>query len=60
MSDPSKIIECESCDAVYRIKHDMSVSLYRVTYCTFCGSRVELEEELEQEDWDKEEVLEDW
>ena len=59
MSEPSKIIECENCDAVYRIKHDMSESHYRVQYCTFCGSRLELEEELEQEDWDKEEIIED-
>ena len=49
MSEPSKIIECESCDAVYRIKHDMSESHYRVAYCTFCGNKLELEEELEQE-----------
>jgi len=38
----------------------MSESHYRVQYCTFCGSRLELEEELEQEDWDKEEIIEDW
>ena len=56
----SKIIECVKCDAVYRIKHDMSESHYRVAYCTFCGASLELEEELEQEDWDKEEVIEDW
>ena len=44
----------------YRIKHDMSESHYRVAYCTFCGASLELEEELEQEDWDKEEIIEDW
>mgnify|MGYP005741912695 FL=1 len=60
MSEPSKIIECVKCDAVYRIKHDMSESHYRVAYCTFCGASLELEEELEQEDWDQEEVIEDW
>ena len=38
----------------------MSDSHYRISYCTFCGGDLELEEELEQEDWDKEEVIEDW
>lgn len=38
----------------------MSDSHYRVAFCTFCGGSLELEEELEQEDWDKEEVIEDW
>ena len=60
MSKPSKLVECISCDAVYRVKYDMADSHYRITYCTFCGSDLELEEELEQEDWDKEEIIEEW
>ena len=52
MSEPSKYIECVHCDAVYRVKYDMADSHYRITYCTFCGGDLELEEELEQEDWD--------
>jgi len=60
MSEPSKYIECVHCDAVYRVKYEMADSHYRITYCTFCGGDLELEEELEQEDWDKEEVVEDW
>ena len=60
MTDPSKLIECIQSEAVYRVKYDMSDSHYRVAFCTFCGGGLELEEELEQEDWDKEEVIEDW
>ena len=60
MTEPSKLIEGSQCDAVYRVKYDMSDSHYRVAFCTFCGGGLELEEELEQEDWDKEEVIEDW
>ena len=60
MTEPSKLIECIQCDADYRVKYDMSDSHYRVAFCTFCGGGLELEEELEQEDWDKEEVIEDW
>ena len=60
MTEPSKLIECIQCDAVYRVKYEMSDSHYRVAFCTFCGGGLELEEELEQEDWDKEEVIEDW
>ena len=60
MTEPSKLIEYIQCDAVYRVKYDMSDSHYRVAFCTFCGGGLELEEELEQEDWDKEEVIEDW
>ena len=45
MSEPSKLIECIHCDAVYRVKYDMSDSHYRISYCTFCGGDLELEEE---------------
>jgi len=52
-SNRMKLIVCESCDAEFRIKHDMSGRLYKVEFCPFCGE--ELNEELEDElDYDEE------
>ena len=48
-----QLIVCESCDAEFRIKHDMARRLYKVEFCPFCGD--ELNEELEDElDYDEE------
>ena len=52
-----KLVYCESCDAEFRIKHDMSGRLYKVEFCPFCGDELneELEDELEDyEDYDDE------
>ena len=48
-----KLVVCESCEAVFSIKHSMDDYYYRVTYCTFCGTELvaELEDEIE---WDEE------
>ena len=50
-----KLIVCESCDAEFRIKHDMSGRLYKVEFCPFCGEELneELEDELEDKDENK-------
>ena len=57
-SNNMKLIVCESCDAEFRIKHDMSGRLYKVEFCPFCGDELneELEDELEDydEDYDDE------
>ena len=42
-----KLIVCESCDAEFRIKHDMDKRLYTIEYCPFCGDA--LNEDLEDE-----------
>ena len=42
-----KLVVCESCEAVFSIKHSMDNYYYRVAYCTFCGT--ELSDELEDE-----------
>ena len=42
-----KLVVCESCEAMFSIKHSMDDYYYRITYCTFCG--VELLDELEDE-----------
>ena len=48
-----KLIVCESCDAEFRIKHDMDKRLYTIVHCPFCGEV--LNEDLEDEVDDYEE-----
>ena len=38
---------CLSCDAEFKIKHNMDGTYYRVESCPFCGDKVD--EELEDE-----------
>ena len=49
-----KLVVCESCEAVFSIKHSLDDYYYRVTYCIFCGTELldELEDEIEWEDED--------
>lgn len=54
MAVQSKEIECLNCNAVYYIQHDMSEKHYEVSYCSFCGVQLELEE-LVWEDEEEEE-----
>jgi len=46
-----KLVVCESCEAVFSIKHSLDDYYYRVTYCIFCGTELldELEDEIEWE-----------
>jgi|TARA_B110000908_G_C9857997_1_gene272843 transcription elongation factor Elf1 len=62
MTEHSKQVECINCDAVYKIKTDsLSESHYIISYCSFCGAEVELEEELQTDFLDEfGEVVEDW
>lgn len=32
-----KHFECDSCEAVFNIKHDMDDEYYQVQHCPFCG-----------------------
>ena len=50
-----KLVVCESCEAVFSIKHSMDDYYYRVTYCIFCGTELldDLEDEIEWEDEDE-------
>jgi hypothetical protein len=52
----NKLIVCESCEAEYKIYHDMNDLYYIVLHCTFCGANLskELEDHVEiPEDWCK-------
>jgi len=46
MSSP---LECTSCEAMFKVRHDMDTEYYRVAHCPFCGSELEQEDELEFE-----------
>ena len=47
-----KEILCESCDAVFRIQHNMDEHFYSVNNCPFCGE--ELNNDNEDELYDEE------
>ena len=48
-----KLIVCESCEAVYKIKHDLDETYYVLKYCIFCGEPLSEELEDEIEEWDE-------
>lgn len=56
----SKTVECEECEAEYKIKHDMSDRHYMVTYCAFCGTELDIEPTLDDFITDEDEVEEEW
>lgn len=35
-----KRFECVECDGVFKIKHEQEPSLYKVLYCSFCGTEL--------------------
>ena len=49
-----KVVACESCEAVFQIKHSMDENYYRIVYCPFCGEGLneELEDDIEWEDYE--------
>ena len=49
-----KLIVCESCDAEFRIKHDMDKRLYSIVHCPFCGDDLNEENEDLLEDYEDE------
>jgi uncharacterized CHY-type Zn-finger protein len=50
-----KEILCESCDAVFRIQHNMEEHYYSVKHCPFCSEELNTEEQDEIEDFDEDE-----
>ena len=49
-----KLIVCESCDAEYKIHHNMNERYYIISYCTFCGADLieDLEDDIEWEEYE--------
>lgn len=47
--------ECFSCDAVFTVDHDLDTEYYKIKHCPFCGTEMELDEEIEWNDWDEDE-----
>jgi hypothetical protein len=46
----TKHTECNTCAAVYKLKHDLDPDYYRAEHCAFCGAEIEDEETFDQED----------
>ena len=42
-----KTVECEECEAEYKVRHDMSDRHYVVSFCSFCGAELEIEASLD-------------
>ena len=40
-----KLVYCESCDAEFRITHNMDKRLYKILHCPFCGDDLNEENE---------------
>ena len=49
-----KEILCESCEAVFRIQHDMEEHYYSISHCPFCGDELNSSEDNEDELYDDE------
>jgi hypothetical protein len=52
-----KIITCESCNAVFKLQHDMAERHYRVSFCPFCNDDLNIDNEdiiddYEEDEWD--------
>ena len=49
-----KLVYCESCDAEFRITHNMDKRLYNIVHCPFCGEELDNDMEDEIEDYEEE------
>ena len=54
-----KTVECEECEAEYKVKHDMSDRHYVVSFCSFCGAELDIETSLD-DFINEDEIEEDW
>jgi|TARA_B110000967_G_scaffold209172_1_gene264126 hypothetical protein len=44
------IYECISCDAMFKVKHEMEDIHYVIQCCPFCGEELDIETELKFSD----------
>lgn len=51
----SNEIECDSCESIFKIKHEMDKNYYSISYCPFCGEELDRDEEFEFKEWDDDE-----
>jgi transcription elongation factor Elf1 len=49
----NKHIECNGCNAVFNVKHDLDKKYYKVTHCAFCGESLDNEEYEVEDDADE-------
>lgn len=41
---PTKHEECNSCEAVFKVKYDLDKNYYKLSFCPFCGTDLDNEE----------------
>ena len=49
---PRKIIFCSSCDAEFKINHNMDDEYYEIKYCPFCGEEIDKEYEDDLDEYE--------
>ena len=49
-----KVVFCESCDAEFRLTHNMDTRLYKIECCPFCGEDIKEENEDLLEEYEDE------
>jgi hypothetical protein len=54
-----KIINCEECEADFKVSHSLSTRHYKIEFCTFCGARLE-EEQQDVLDYDEMDDEDEW
>jgi hydrogenase maturation factor HypF (carbamoyltransferase family) len=48
-----KLIVCNSCDAEFKIAHNMDEHHYQITCCPFCGEPVNDPDFVDDIEWDE-------
>ena len=43
-------LECANCGAVFKLRHDMDESYYKVEFCPFCGDTIDEESNFDQDE----------
>lgn len=41
-----KLLQCDDCEASFELKHDLDENYYSVTYCPFCATKLDLQDDL--------------
>ena len=49
-----KQFDCDSCDACFKIKHNLDETFFEVNFCPFCGAEVVGNFDDDEEDGDYE------
>lgn len=54
----TRALDCISCESVFSVEHDMDDHFYPVEWCPFCGSKLDLEETIDEDYLEPDEEIE--